>query len=363
MATEAPPAGTAGAAATAAAAEIAKVWKNAGKEVGLEVWRIENFQVVPQPKKTYGTFYSGDSYIVLHTYRQPGRSALQWDVHFWLGRETTQDESGTAAYKTVELDDYLGGGPVEHREVQGHESELFLSYFPHGLRILEGGVDSGFNKVKPKEYRPRLLHLKGRRNVRLTEVPLAAASVNSGDVFVLDLGLLLVQFNGKDSSGRERIKAAEICRAIDDERENLPEVVVFEEYSKPEDWPAEWVKLLGRGPYATAAEGGDDLALEKQAATRVLLRLSDASGTMQMTKVAEGADVTRDKLDGNDVFIVDSGAEVFAWVGLGASHEERRQGMQYAITYLQKNNRPLTVPITVTMQGAESKYFWSQFSK
>lgn len=81
----------------AAAAEIAKVWKNAGKEVGLEVWRIENFQVVPQPKKTYGTFYSGDSYIVLNTYRQPGRSALQWDVHFWLGRETTQDESGTAA--------------------------------------------------------------------------------------------------------------------------------------------------------------------------------------------------------------------------------------------------------------------------
>lgn len=199
---------------TGASAEIAKVWKNAGKAVGLEIWRIEQFKVVPQPKSTYGTFYSGDSYIVLNTYREPGRSVLQWDVHFWLGRETTQDESGTAAYKTVELDDYLGGGPVEHREVQGHESQLFQSYFPHGLRILEGGVDSGFNKVRPKEYRPRLLHLKGRRHVRLTEVPLAAASVNSGDVFVLDLGLRLVQFNGKDSSGRERIKAAELCRAI-----------------------------------------------------------------------------------------------------------------------------------------------------
>lgn len=105
---------------TGASAEIAKVWKNAGKAVGLEIWRIEQFKVVPQPKSTYGTFYSGDSYIVLNTYREPGRSALQWDVHFWLGRETMQDESGTAAYKTVELDDYLGGGPVEHREVQGH---------------------------------------------------------------------------------------------------------------------------------------------------------------------------------------------------------------------------------------------------
>ena len=45
------------------------------------------------------------------------RKSLSWTIHFWLGKETSQDESGVAAYKTVELDEYLGGGARQLREV------------------------------------------------------------------------------------------------------------------------------------------------------------------------------------------------------------------------------------------------------
>jgi len=99
-----------------AAAETEEAWKNAGKAPGLQIWRIEKFKVVSWPKQEYGTFYSGDSYIVLNTYKKKDGDALAWDVHFWLGKYTTQDEAGTAAYKTVELDDLLRGAPVQHRK-------------------------------------------------------------------------------------------------------------------------------------------------------------------------------------------------------------------------------------------------------
>jgi len=343
--------------------EIAKQWGKAGSEVGLEIWRIEKFHVVPRPKSSYGAFFSGDSYIVLNTFRRPGRESLEWDIHFWLGKHSSQDEMGVAAYKTVELDDYLGGGPVQHREVEGNESELFQSYFPRGIRIMEGGIESGFNKVNPKEYKPRLLHVKGRKRVRLVEVPLDAKSVNSGDVFVLDLGLLIVQFNGKDSGPLERNKALEICRALDDERGQVPEVVVFDEFSKTEEWPKEWTDRLGKGPYATAAEGGSDAEFEKGNSARIIYRLSNSSGKMEMTKIAEGTSAKRDMLKKDDVFIIDFGHEIFTWVGDGASREERKHGIEYALDYLKQNGRDVTIPITVTLQNHESEYFWCLFGK
>ena len=98
------------------------------------------------------------------------RGGFRWDVHFWLGSETSQDESGSAALLTVALDDVLGGGPVQHRELQGHESQLFLSYFRAGIRYLPGGVKSGFTPYDPEDVERRLFRVKGKRNVQIMEV-------------------------------------------------------------------------------------------------------------------------------------------------------------------------------------------------
>jgi len=109
------------------AAQKEAAWDKVGQEVGLQIWRIEKFLVKSWPKEHYGEFYSGDSYIVLHT-MVDDNGKKKYDIFFWLGAQTTQDEAGTAAYKTVELDDYLGDEPVQYREVQANETKKIFGF-------------------------------------------------------------------------------------------------------------------------------------------------------------------------------------------------------------------------------------------
>jgi hypothetical protein len=46
-------------------AEVNAFTEQVGK---VEVWRIANFDMVPVEPSLYGQFYSGDSYIILHSY-------------------------------------------------------------------------------------------------------------------------------------------------------------------------------------------------------------------------------------------------------------------------------------------------------
>jgi len=335
-----------------AAAKKEPQWESAGKQPGLQIWRIEKFHVVPWHKEEYGTFYSGDSYIVLHTYKKKGGDALAWDVHFWLGTHTTQDEAGTAAYKTVELDDRLGGAPVQHREVQGYESDLFLGYFNHQIHLLEGGVETGFRHVEPTKYQPRLLWIKGRKKVRVTQVDLSHKNLNSGDVFILDNGLTLFQWNGKNSGTQEKTKGAQISRAISDERKGQAKITVVEDGHEEE---AFWKTLGGKGAVKSAADGGKDD--EEQKGEKKLYRLSDSSGKFDFKEVATGGAVKRSLFDSKDVFILDTGFEIFAWIGKASSVSEKQKALMYAQEYLTKNKRPAHLPISRILEGGENEVF------
>jgi gelsolin len=346
-------------------AQTENAWKGAGEKVGLEIWRIEKFKVVRWPKDQFGSFYSGDSYIVLNTYKEKGQDKIKWDLHFWLGTHTSQDEAGTAAYKTVELDTLLDDGPIQHREVQGHESDLFLSYFPT-IHIMEGGVDSGFKHVEPEKYVARLMHLKGKKKVRTMQVDLTTKSLNSGDVFILDNGLTLYKWEGKTCGMMEKNKGREVCDAIKTERKGKVTIFSLREGDKDGD-AADFYKILGgahNDPIKSADEGGSDDEAEKQGlSTRQLWQLSDASGSLTFNKVGEGNNIKKSQLDHNDVFVFDCGHEVFVWIGKGATDNEKFNAVPSAQKYLKNNNRPAFLPITRILDGAENATFNDAFGK
>lgn len=336
---------------------------NAGKKPGLEIWRIEKLKVVQiTDQSKHGSFYSGDSYICLRTIQPPGRSGFEWNVHFWLGKESSQDEQGVAAYKTVELDDSLGGGPVQYREVQGHETELFLSYFKKGMKILAGGIDSGFRKVERGKYEKRLLHLKGKRTVRVNQVDCTYKSLNEGDVFVLDNGMKIYQWNGKDSSRSERAKGLEVTKAIRDQERGGKAHIIIIDQGKDDD--SEFFKDLGdKGAIKSAKEGGDDAGAERAAAQNVkLYKVSDASGRLQTTEVASRP-LKKDMLDTNDCFILDCGGSgVFAWCGKKSTKEEKSGAMKQAMAFIDSKGYPKHTPCSKVVEGGETPLFKSNFA-
>ena len=201
---------------------------------------------------------------LFQTYRKDAESnLLSYDLHFWLGKDTSQDEAGTAAYKTVELDDrayrYLHSGepgwmfigkkhhpyilpsdlhglPVQYREIQGYESARFLSYFPQFV-CLRGGVSTGFHHVSAPPplnvYKLYKISLPGRSKLVVREVPAEATSLVEGDVFVLDKGTQLWQFNTKTCAGKERFEARQFVEKIANDRRQEHTQVDITVYGTP----------------------------------------------------------------------------------------------------------------------------------
>lgn len=333
-------------------------FRGCGKAPGIEIWRIEKLKPVPVPKNTYGKFYVGDSYIVLHTKQKPGKNSFEYDIHFWLGSETSQDEAGVAAYKTVELDDSLGGGPVQYREVQDHESQQFLTLFKGGVQYLSGGIESGFVHVERDQYETRLLHVKGRRFARVKRVEAKHTSLNSGDVFILDAGLKIYLWNGKESHRLEKAKALDVATNIKNQERGGRAAIISLNDGQDDDDVDFWKALgaSGRVKVADAAAGGDDESFEKSSAGK-LYQVED-SGSV----AAVGGELSKESLTTSGSFILDCETEIYVWLGKQSSASSRKEAMKHGQDFLTKNKRPNWTPILRIVEGSETALFKSKFS-
>ncbi|KAJ6355459.1 hypothetical protein OIU77_005950, partial [Salix suchowensis] len=322
---------------------------------GVEIWRIENFRPVPVPKSSHGKFFTGDSYVILQTTALKSGS-LRHDIHYWLGKDTSQDEAGVAAIKTVELDAALGGRAVQYREVQGHETEKFLSYFKPCIIPQEGGVASGFKHAEAMEHQTHLFVCRGKHVVHVNEVPFARSSLNHDDIFILDTKSKIFQFNGSNSSIQERAKALEVVQYIKDTyHDGKCEVAAVEDGKMMADAETGefWGFFGGFAPLPRKTASDEDK--------------TDVSFPTKLFHVEKGraepveADsLTRELLDTNKCYILDCGVEVFIWMGRNTSLDERKRASGAAEELVRAAERPKSLIVRV-IEGFETVMFKSKF--
>lgn len=330
-------------------------FQGVGQKVGTDIWRIENFQPVQLPKSDHGKFYMGDSYIILQTTQGKGGSYL-FDIHFWIGKDTSQDEAGTAAIKTIELDAALGGRAVQWREIQGHESDKFLSYFKPCIIPLEGGVASGFKKPEEEEFETRLYVCKGKRVVRIKQIPFARSSLNHDDVFILDTQDKIFQFNGANSNIQERAKALEVIQLLKEKyHEGTCSVAIVDDgkLDTESDSGEFWVLFGGFAPIGKKVISEDDIVPETIPAQ--LYSIADGE-----VKPVEG-ELSKSLLENNKCYLLDCGAEVFVWVGRVTQVDERKAACTAAEDFVASQKRPKATRITRVIQGYETHSFKSNF--
>ncbi|KAJ3676276.1 hypothetical protein LUZ60_003688 [Juncus effusus] len=331
-------------------------FQGVGQKIGLEIWRIENFQPIPLPKSDHGKFHSGDSYIVLKTGYGKGGS-YSHDIHFWIGKDSTQDEYGTAAIKSVELDASIGGRAIQHREIQTHESDKFLSYFKPCIIPLEGGFASGFKKFEEEEFQDRLYVCRGKRVVRVKQVPFARSSLNHDDVFILDTESKIYQFNGANSNIQERAKALEVVQFLKDkyhEGKKCDVAIVDDGKLVAESDSGEfWVLFGGFAPIGKKVIGDDEISLN----TTPPKLYSFEDGEL---KLEEGL-ICKEKLENNKCYLLDCGAQLFIWAGKISQLDERKSAIKSAEEFLMKENRPKATQIIQVNQDHEPSSFKSKF--
>ncbi|XP_017769751.1 PREDICTED: villin-1 isoform X2 [Nicrophorus vespilloides] len=340
---------------------------------GFHIWRIENMNVVALPKDNYGTFYDADSYIV-YASSQQGASAtidtvcrevkgpIEIHIHFWLGSSTSAEKSGAAAYKTVELDGYLSGVGIQHRETQGNESPRFKSYFKNGIRILKGGTNTPLREIINNNH-PKLYKIKGRRTPILTQLnSISWSHFNSGDAFLVQTEKVIFVWIGRAANAVEKLHSAKIANQLKTET-GIQKITFIDdgyEQTMSASEKSEFQCYLPLDKRHVLPPNHDSVDEEYEKSYRSTLRLyrcTDSSGKYRVTEI-KGGPLLQTDLESDDVYIIDHGIHgIWVWVGKRASDKERVEAMRNARGFVKKKKYPNNTSVTRVVEGSECLEF------
>lgn len=109
--------------------------------------------------------------------------------------------------------------------------------------------------------------VEGKKSVIAREVPLDWASFNNGDVFIIDVGDGLIQWNAPQANRQEKMKGGQLARCIRDRERGGRIPIVTIDAGTESEYPrcqALIRKLIGDPPRKLRAAKPDELTEDHQ---------------------------------------------------------------------------------------------------
>ncbi|KAI3803150.1 hypothetical protein L1987_31299 [Smallanthus sonchifolius] len=326
--------------------EVDPAFQGAGQKVGIEVWRIENSNPVAVPESSHGKFLTGECYMVLKTNASKS-GGFRYDIHYWIGNDAREDEADTISIKTLELDAALGGRAVQYRELQGYETERFLSCFKPCIIPEE---------TEHQEHKTRMFFCKGKHVVHVKEVPCARSSLNHDAICILDSKNKIFQFNGSNTSIQERAKALQAVQYIKDNYHHSKcNIATIEDGRLMADAEAGefWGFFGGFAPLPRKTTVNDAQSTDTLPTQLFCVKKGQA-------ELVAADSFTKKLLETDKCYLLDCGSEVHVWMGRNTSMEERKAANGAAEEHLRGQDRPKSKVIRM-MENFETVSFQSKF--
>ena len=190
----------------------------------VEVYHIQKGKLVRVPDP--GAFGRGDCYLV-----DTGPK-----IYLWIGPKSSVDEKFLTAAEAVMKDTARKGHADIDRIDGGEEPASFKALFPN-FRLTDEDTAGILRKVQLEKHEYKLWRLSGDVGDSFyVEVPKKKESLDSEDVFILDLWNKIYVWRGKKATARERFDATIVARSYDAERVGVQDVEVIDEGEETDEF-------------------------------------------------------------------------------------------------------------------------------
>ncbi|CAK8673747.1 unnamed protein product [Clavelina lepadiformis] len=200
---------------------------------GLEIWKLEEDDIVEIEKEQYGEFYDEETYILLHT-TTTSLGFTKMYLHYWLGSKCDKEAERVVANFCGEMSTSLRCVSATYRETQNCESDQFEKYFKNGIVYLNGKIPANQN-IANYDVK-RLFHVEGTIPARATQIGYDWGNFLMDDVFIVDTGHIIIVWKGDQITRRQGSKARVIANNIRrSEREGLAYLHTIEGFGSIHD--------------------------------------------------------------------------------------------------------------------------------